>query len=100
MIFVDVVSSEDLLKLQNMLVMYLKQQIDLNNSDRRAFHPHMTVAFKDLKPSIFPDAWDYFQRQSFERDFEADQLFLLKHDGSKWQVIQTIRLLKNLNNNL
>lgn len=91
-IFVDVLFTEELNDLRNSLVLYLKQQIDLNHSDSRPFHPHMTLAFKDLKPAFFSKAWNYFSQLTFERNFVADELFLLRHDGVKWQIIQNVGL--------
>jgi 2'-5' RNA ligase len=87
-IFVNVIPGEELLGLQKDLKAHLDQTIDLKQADSRPFHPHMTVAFKDLKPDRFEEAWAYFSQQSYERAFEADQLCLLKHDGKQWQIIQ------------
>lgn len=58
-------------------------------SDRTyGFHPHMTVAFKDLKKAVFPTAWAFFEAQSFERNFEAGHVTLLHWKAGKWHVHQ------------
>ncbi len=99
-IFVKVIPSEELLALQHELKKCLFEQIGLENADKRAFHPHMTVAFKDLKPAFFQEAWSYFNQEVYERSFKADRLFLLQHDGKQWQIIQNFQIGKNINNNL
>lgn len=94
-IFVHVIPTEELLRLQKALKVHLSQKIGLEHSDSRPYHPHMTVAFKDLKPEAFQEAWTYFSQQSYERDFETDQLCLLQHDGKQWQIIQNEALGKS-----
>lgn len=87
-IFVHVIPNQELLDFQKDLKAYINKQLELTHVDERPYHPHMTVAFKDLKPDVFEQAWAYFSEQAYERVFEADQLYLLKHDGKQWQVIQ------------
>lgn len=57
----------------------------------REFHPHMTVAFKDLKEAIFPKAWKYFKRAKYKNTFNAKALNVLKHDGKEWQIFKTFK---------
>ena len=56
--------------------------------DKRPYHPHMTVGFKDLKPYYFYRAWDFFSEQSYERQYEVDAIYLLKHNGREWEVMK------------
>jgi 2'-5' RNA ligase len=87
-IFVDVVPDTALLNCQTRLADFCASQFDIV-PDSRPFHPHMTVAFKDLKQAVFPDAWSYFSSQTYERTFTAQGLTLLVHTGQRWQVDQT-----------
>lgn len=50
------------------------------------FHPHMTIATRDLTPDNFHKAWAELQKRTFEASFEVHSLFLLKHTGQQWQV--------------
>lgn len=52
------------------------------------FHPHLTVAFHDLRPAAFHQAWPEFQRRSFEALPTIEALTLLHHDGHVWQIEQ------------
>ena len=85
-IFVDVEESEELNRLQSGLEDYLSLEYSLKNEGKHGFHPHMTVAFKDLRRSVFPTAWKYFAGQEYLRVFEVNQYFLLRHNGLRWEV--------------
>jgi len=92
-IFVDVKHNELLQRLQHLLEARLESELDLQN-DRpyEGFHPHMTIAHKDLKRHHFSDAWAEFSKRSYERSFEVEDITLLKHNGSHWEVYETFPL--------
>ena len=56
------------------------------------FHPHMTIAYRDLKIDSFQAAWTEFQSREFSDIFEVANFHLLKHDGKKWHIIQSYSL--------
>jgi len=87
-IYIDVVKREGLMALQPKLLEVLEEKLGLmSKSDRnRTFVPHLTVAFRDLKPAMFRKAWAVFQRREIHFDFVAHHLTLLIHDGKLWQV--------------
>ena len=87
-IYIDVVKSSALMAIQPELLSYLEADLNLMSKQdrRRAFVPHMTVAFRDLKPNMFRKAWAEFQRKEFHADFSASQLSLLVHNGKLWTV--------------
>lgn len=73
----------------------LQKEISLNAAQKwhiyeqrgsRPFHPHMTIAFRDLKKTTFNDAWAYYSGQSFAAHFSVKDVCLLKHDGKRWHV--------------
>lgn len=53
----------------------------------RNFHPHMTIAFRDLSPDQYARAMDIYQHKKYSANFRADKFFLLQHDGEKWNII-------------
>ena len=85
-IYIDVVKGDRLMNLQPKLLDHLEEQIGLvSKRDRsRSFIPHLTVAFRDLKPNMFRQAWSVFQHQEIHFDFTVRQLTLLVHDGKLW----------------
>lgn len=52
------------------------------------FHPHMTVAFKDMKEEVFPEAWDFFGSKELKRTQKFNSLSLLKFMDKKWIVVR------------
>ena len=50
------------------------------------FHPHMTIATRDLKPESFEKAWPEYRERSFRAEMHIQSLFLLKHNGRHWEV--------------
>jgi 2'-5' RNA ligase len=87
-IYINVVKSDRLMAIQLDLLNYLEDKLSLvSERDRnRAFVPHLTVAFRDLKPAMFRQAWSVFQHQELHFDFTVSQLSLLIHDGKLWTV--------------
>ena len=85
-IFVNVQETEPLNKLQKQVALFMKKGNVFNEAYKnQAFHPHVTIAFRDLKRAIFVEAWDFFQTQSFDRQFSVNGISLLKHDGVQWE---------------
>ena len=91
-IFVDVVKNELLTKLQSELVVYVQKKLKLLNqvNDMRGFHPHITIAFRDLKKEKFYQALDYFKNQIYNASFVSNSFCLLKHTGKEWLVKEEI----------
>jgi 2'-5' RNA ligase len=87
-LFVDVLKNELLEKLQSELVVYAQKELRLFNqvNDMRGFHPHVTIAFRDLKKEKFYQALDYFKAQTYTASFQVKSFCLLKHTDKEWQV--------------
>lgn len=90
-IFIDVVKDEKLEALQKQLKRFCKMELNLFNANYKklAFHPHITLAFRDLKKAEFYKAWEIFREKKFEAAFAANAVELLKHDGKVWQPFKT-----------
>ncbi len=90
-IFIDVVENQHLRALQNRIARLSRLHLGLDNADykNRGFHPHMTIAFRDLKKSKFASAWSKFRSRSFHTTFSVEQLTLLMHRDNRWSVYKT-----------
>lgn len=53
----------------------------------RPFHPHITIAFRDVKKDVFDDLVKEFSNKTYERKFVADGLYLLEWKASRWEVL-------------
>lgn len=93
-IFLAVTASDALGKLQRQLHRFFKQELDVFNANYqdRPFHPHLTLAFRDLKRHQYDLAWKEFSGREYKAEFMADKIALLKHNGSYWDVLRTFPL--------
>ena len=57
--------------------------------EERAFHPHVTIANRDLQKEDFPKAWQYFQQLKYEVTFPAGSIALLQHNGQTWEIARS-----------
>lgn len=87
-IFVNVLKNEELFLLHEQLAHYAQKNLKLLNeiNDRRGFHPHVTVAFRDLKPNRFETVWQEFKTQAFDFSFQYTGFSLLKLE-QRWEEI-------------
>lgn len=93
-IFIHADNNQCLADLQQHLVWFCKQNLQLFNQadDMRGFHPHVTIAFRDLRKKHFNAAWQDFSNKAFEASFPIEGFSLLKHDGKQWNVLCNFRL--------
>lgn len=94
-IYIHVEKTPELLAIQNALMGYLEEHLDLIDSvaKSRPFVPHMTVAFRDLSKSNFKKAWQVYQDQPFDYHFTVQELTLLLHNGKRWEIGETFPLI-------
>lgn len=89
-IYVDVLENKDLRQLHENLVKFAKKELHLFNEaeDLRGFHPHVTVAFRDLKKPLFYELKERFLHENFREKFKCNSFNLLKL-RDKWEVVHT-----------
>lgn len=87
-IYADVVQNMALAELQKSVVEACRLDLKLLNANYKdqAYHPHVTLAFRDLKKPAFAEAWKEFGSKKYNAHFLVKQFHLLKHDGAKWSV--------------
>ncbi len=86
-IFIKSKVCHELMDFQSRLARHAKRQMNLfNATHNRGYHPHMTVAFRDLKKDQFVEAWKEFKDRPFNAQFEVNDFWLLKHDGERWNA--------------
>jgi len=87
-VFINVLENAPLAALQHELVKHVKQKLQLFNQsdDMRGFHPHVTVAFRDLKKPVFYQLWEKYRNEYFAAEFECSSFCLLRHNNQHWDV--------------
>jgi 2'-5' RNA ligase len=83
--FIDVAPSAELLHLQKRTnqLLHEKNVVPLCN---RLFHPHITLAHRDLNPSILPELKQLAGQKNLVMKFEVNTVALLIHQNGKWHL--------------
>ncbi|MCH7401601.1 2'-5' RNA ligase family protein [Belliella kenyensis] len=91
-IFIKVSRSEELVQLQSRLVQHCKQELKLVKelSDSN-YHPHMTIAFKDLKTRAFEEYWNYVCKLTFCQQNQTGKIVLLKKIENSWSFFENLK---------
>jgi 2'-5' RNA ligase len=88
-IFINPEVSEKLNELQKDLLQHLKTTINLHDQqNERPYHPHMTIATRDLQKKYFYEAWEEFNNKNFSAEFNVRSIILLKHNGKSWNIYE------------
>lgn len=88
-IYVDVVKNEALYDVHKRLKYYAQENLKLLNEveDMRGFHPHATIAFRDLRKNKFEEVWSVFKEKKYQANFEVKSFSLLRLED-KWKEIR------------
>jgi 2'-5' RNA ligase len=62
--------------------------------DTRLFHPHITIATRDLYKKSFYEIWPWFAEKNFLEEWTADGISILRHNKKNWDVIHTSQFNK------
>ncbi|MES3017149.1 MAG: 2'-5' RNA ligase family protein [Bacteroidota bacterium] len=84
-----------IMKLQRAVAaVFRKNEIDkqIPGSKNLPFRPHLTIAYRDILPEMFPLIWNEYKDARFKRTFTVNHFSLLKHDGEKWNKINDFKL--------
>jgi 2'-5' RNA ligase len=86
-IFVEVIKNDKLQQLHENLTSYL---IDKNfniKKDERPFHPHVTIAARDVQKKVFYEVREIFKDKKYYAHWQADCISILRHNKKNWDVI-------------
>ena len=87
-VFVSVVENQMLSTVQHDLIRTLIQNqiVGPDEQPLRTFHPHITIAFRDLTQRHFRSLWGELEHGSFADQFTAKGITLLRHNGKSWSA--------------
>jgi len=86
-LFVHVEPSENLNKCFKKCKTHIEEFLDTELEMRNAYHPHATIAFKDLDPNLLETAFQHFSKKDFKQSFTFEKIELLSYDKGNWNVI-------------
>jgi len=89
-IFVEVLENESLKQLHHSFNEFVisKNKFPVKK-DERPFHPHVTLATRDLYKKAFSEAWEKFSSMKFEAEWRVNGISLLRHNKKNWEVIHS-----------
>lgn len=94
-IFINVVKNDLLSELRKKLIYFLREEMNFSAKESAySFHPHVTVAYRDLSTEQFNKAWLIYKNKTFEGTFVTNAVYLLKHDYRQWNVLSKFELRK------
>ena len=92
-IFIDVIKNERLDRLQESLTDHVISQNKFPvKKEDRPFHPHITLATRDLRKKAFYQAWESFSQKKYEKSWIVNGISLLRHNKKNWDVVFTSQL--------
>jgi 2'-5' RNA ligase len=95
-IFVDVAKNEVLNGLYQSFADFIFSQNKCPiKKDDRPFHPHVTLATRDLYKKAFQEAWKVFSTKKYEALWIVSGISLLRHNKKNWDVIHTSQFVED-----
>ena len=96
-IYLGVNAGADFYKFQKDLITFCKRELNLIDelSDRN-FHPHMTIAFKDIKKSQFQNILSFSSELGLTQVLKESQIVLLKKDEGRWVFRERLKFGDNI----
>lgn len=93
-VYINALMNPGLVELHQSIVgVFRKHQIDpKGNKGNHAFHPHLTIAYRDVLPEVFPLIWKEYNDRKFKRSWYADHFTLLKHDQTQWIPLENFNM--------
>ena len=93
-VFVAVHADERLGQLHTGLKTFARRELGLLNEweDERGFHPHVTVAFRDLKNKNFTPVWEFVSSFDFNHEMTVSGVSLLRLED-KWQELEYFQFI-------
>lgn len=84
-VFINVVENPALKVLFQDLIAHLETSLGFSDQrNHHPFHPHMTIAHRDVEENMFPSIWRHFNAQTYDRTFQADAISLLESVNGRW----------------
>lgn len=88
-IYIKIINPEPVRSLHRRLRDLLFSELGFSQEEiMKDIKPHITVATRDLTKAEFSDAWPEFSEGKFTGKFEVNNIFLLKHNGRSWDILE------------
>ncbi|TVQ45318.1 MAG: 2'-5' RNA ligase family protein [Saprospirales bacterium] len=93
-IFIKVKDHENIIEVRKNLVKNLRNDAGFSPKETGSrFHPHMTIATRDLTEENFDSAWKAFSERTFQEKWLCESISILKHNGKHWDIYNSYPLM-------
>ena len=84
-LYVQVGDHPDLQGLESVLSRHLAMNLEALAAPRQQpFHPHITIAARDMTPTAYLQAWAHFSGKPFKGSFVSGSISLMKLEPGRW----------------
>lgn len=91
-IFIDVLPSVELVNIKHLLEeLFVNKGTPNIRKEDRPFHPHITIANRDLEKKDFHLAKDHFSKKNFKAYFTVNSICLLKNTPMNWEILREFK---------
>lgn len=90
--FAQPLYEEKLYQLQSSVRQYFEPILKDKIKDRFLFHPHITIANRDLKSTDLPEITKSFEIKKYRKTILLSEISLLYHNGTKWEIVSKVSL--------
>jgi 2'-5' RNA ligase len=88
-IFIKISHPEPVRALHKRLTNVLLSELHFSPGEvLKDMQPHVTIATRDLTKEAFSEAWPVVQDEDFSASFDVHSIFLLKHNGRNWDIME------------
>jgi 2'-5' RNA ligase len=93
-IFIEPTPIEELNKVKKLADDFFDNNIFYNlKIDHRPFHPHITIATRDLYKKDFHEIWPWFAEKKLIEEWMVEGISILRHNKKNWDVIFTSQFI-------
>lgn len=86
--------------LQKLYILLNNEQnlfFETDEKSQSKFHPHITIAFRDLSKEQFKEACNYYSNREFFSNFNVESICFFKHNGKNWDILKTLNFKSKKN---
>ena len=93
LIFINVVKNGGIMRLHKELILFLRKSFGFSSMlARYGFNPHISLALNDIAEGAFEVAKQEYEEKAFKTEFKVNNLYLLRHSGTSWEVLNKFKL--------
>lgn len=93
-LYIEVTNPDPIIELQVNLQNELPDGLFLKEKERqfKSIKPHITLASRDLKSTVFAKVFDEFRNRDYKASFKANKIAWFRHNGKTWDLKSSLQI--------